>query len=122
MAKSDVLHDHPRSEKAREEAREAKKGDVREFGGEEYESYGGAGTKKGGNRHKREDDEGDLDEEGWNKARDEDSAEYKKWYDGGQKGPEPRTLHTTDEKNPEDGKGWRREFWRKKKKKEVPTS
>jgi hypothetical protein len=41
MARGDnPLHDHPRSKKASEEKREAKKGDVEKFDGEEFESIG----------------------------------------------------------------------------------
>ena len=107
MAKTNPLHDNPRSKKVDAEQQEAKKGDVKDLNndGEEWESYGASGARKGATRpYKKEDEEGDLDEEGWNKARDETQGEG---------------LTTRDNKDPNDGKGWRREYWRKKQK---PTS
>lgn len=41
MAKDNPLHDAPRSKKMRED-REAKRGDIKEIGGEEHESQGTA--------------------------------------------------------------------------------
>ena len=41
MARADILHDHPRSKKARGDAQEAKKGDITTLpNGEEVESLG----------------------------------------------------------------------------------
>ena len=114
------IYDNPKSPK---EVRVAKKGDTKMMNGEEYESYGSAGTREGGKPQKKEDDEGDLDEEGWDHARKENSADYKKWWDSGRKGPSPdRDLKTTDDPEPKDPKGWRRQYWRRKDKPEVPTS
>lgn len=99
MARDNPLHDHPRSKRS-DDQREAKRGDVKDLNedGEEWESYGEAGTRNGGNPNKDEDDEGDLDVKGWRKLRDD---------------PDER-LTVRDNKNPNDAKGWRREYWRKK--------
>jgi len=98
MARDYPLHDHPRSKKDREEKRVAKKGDI----DGDWESYGSSGTRKGGDRFKDEDDEGDLDVEGYRKAREEG-----------------HDARGTDHPEPKDQKGWRRQFWIKK---AVPTS
>ena len=91
MAKSDVLHDHPRSKKEREE-RTADKGDVKEIDGEEYESIGY--MKKVGEPNVYESDMSEKDR---------------------------KSRMAPDEKDLPRARGGT-EFWRKKKKKEVPTS
>lgn len=114
-----AIYRHPTSKALKDKGQqEAKKGDVRQFGNDEYESYGSAGTRKGGNPSKDDDDEGDLDVKAWNKARDEDLQEHKDSAARGEKSYKSQ-LHTTDDPDPKDAKGWRRQFWRRKAK---PTS
>lgn len=72
----------------------AAKGDV----DGEWESYGSLGTRKGGDIFNPADKEGDLDLEGYEKARNEEGNE----------------ARGTDHKDPNDAKGWRRQLWIKK--------
>lgn len=109
MAKSDEdaekIYDSPRSKKARAEQKEAKKGDVEtDSEGQEWESYGSRGTRKGGNIHDPKDKEGDLDEAGWDKLSEEDIK----------KSSDKSSRTTKDNKDPSDEKGWRREYWGKR--------
>jgi hypothetical protein len=74
-----------------------KRGDVRTAAdGSTWKSHGTAGRDLDGN------DAGDLEPEGWKKAVNDS---YNR--DGGY----GRDTQTTDEPNPLDKKGWRREYW-----------
>lgn len=77
-----------------DETQIAAKGDV----DGEWESYGSLGTRKGGDIFNPADKEGDLDLEGYEKARNEEGNE----------------ARGTDHKDPNDAKGWRRQLWIKK--------
>lgn len=113
MAKSDVLHDHPRSKKAAAEQREAKKGDRKimsdqgEDGSDIEGEYESIGTTRRESGDPERIDMRDLEES--SDARD-------KFLKGGKKGPVPG-FNTA----PKEGGG--REIWRRREKKEdVPTS
>lgn len=113
MATTDRIYDHPASKKARGE-KVAKRGDIeRDEDGTEWESYGSRGTRKGGNIHGQDDKEGDLDAEGWQKAQDEDLEQRFKDKAEGRRTRDEQ-FRTRDNKDPNDEKGWRREFWRRR--------
>jgi len=121
MARSEVLHDHPRSKKKREEVQEAKKGDRRtedfeqqdgqrrvEFKGE-YESIGMENMPEG---HPDKIDPKDM------KEMSEDIDAHRK---GGSKGPTPSFKAVpSDEDRKNNGEEY--EHWRLRKKREIPTS
>lgn len=100
MADRGKLYDNPRSKKKSlmDKDSPAQKGQVE--GG--WESMGSLGTKKDGSPRDDKDKEGDLDEKA-----------YKEGQDSG-----VESLGT-DHVDPNDAKGWRRQFWLKR---AVPTS
>lgn len=122
MARDFPLHDHPRSKKASEGTREAKKGDVRkedfiqqdgshkhEFKGE-YESVGSE-PQPGKKDSRPADDPERIDEKDW----DEMNKENDEFIKSGRKGPVPSFKAPN-----ESGKNY--EHWRLRKKRDVPTS
>jgi hypothetical protein len=99
MADDNPIYDNPKSPKKSlmDKDSPAKKGQVEG----EWESMGSLGTRKGGSTRGDKDEEGDLDKEAYDKDRDSTNS------------------LGTDHNDPNDAKGWRRQFWRKR---AVPTS
>lgn len=89
--------------------RRAAAGDEMMIGGQPHISYGGYGTRLGGDRFNEQDQEGDLDVNRWEKDRNDPANDY-------------RDFRGVDVPNPNDAKGWRREFFRKKPGGERPSS